>query len=121
MPHVYNITYMYITYIYSMCYSYIKCIVYVCYVSAGHDEASFMYHSIIPALSSLSLSLYTHAPAIYNPSTCVCVCVVHVSRKTLGDDHPSTLTSINNFAELLKDQGKLEEAEPLYREALNGR
>ena len=36
----------------------------------------------------------------------------------LGDDHPDTLTSINNLAHLLQAQGHLAEAEPLYREAL---
>ena len=33
-----------------------------------------------------------------------------LSRRTLGDEHPSTLTSINNLAALLVDQGKLDEA-----------
>ena len=36
----------------------------------------------------------------------------------LGDDHPQTLTGINNLAVVLKAQGHLAEAEPLYREAL---
>ena len=36
----------------------------------------------------------------------------------LGDDHPQTLTRINNLAMLLYAQGHLAEAEPLYREAL---
>jgi len=43
---------------------------------------------------------------------------LEVSRRTLGDTHPSTLTSINNHATLLQDQGKLNEAEPLLKEAL---
>ena len=41
-------------------------------------------------------------------------------RRTLGDTHPDTLTSINNLASLLQDQGKLSEAEPLHREAVSG-
>ena len=36
----------------------------------------------------------------------------------LGEDHPDTLSSLNNLALLLKAQGHLAEAEPLYREAL---
>ena len=40
-------------------------------------------------------------------------------RRILGDEHMHTLTSINNMACCLKAQGKLEDAEPLYREALN--
>jgi tetratricopeptide (TPR) repeat protein len=42
-------------------------------------------------------------------------------RRKHGDEHPSTLGSINNLAILLKDQGKLGDAEPLYREALAGK
>jgi len=41
-------------------------------------------------------------------------------RRTLGDTHADTLTSINNLASLLQDQGKLSEAEPLMREAVSG-
>jgi tetratricopeptide (TPR) repeat protein len=36
---------------------------------------------------------------------------------TLGKDHPSTGTSLNNLAELYRLQGKYVEAEPLYRHA----
>ena len=39
-------------------------------------------------------------------------------RATLGDRHPSTLTSINNLGLLLHAMGKLEEARPLLEEAL---
>ena len=42
-------------------------------------------------------------------------------RATLGDRHPSTLTSINNLGSLLQAQGKLDEAGVLYREALEAR
>ena len=35
--------------------------------------------------------------------------------------HPSTMTSVNNLAVLLARQGRLDEAEPLMREALAGR
>ena len=34
-------------------------------------------------------------------------------RCELGDTHPDTLASINNYASLLSDQGKLDEAAPL--------
>jgi hypothetical protein len=33
-------------------------------------------------------------------------------RRVLGDDHPDTLTSINNMGGLLYSQGKLDEAMP---------
>ena len=42
-------------------------------------------------------------------------------RETLGDRHPSTLTSISNMGTLLHDMGKLEQARPLFEEALQGR
>ena len=38
----------------------------------------------------------------------------------LGVDHPITLISVNNLGGLLMQQGKLEEAEPLCRRALEG-
>ena len=41
-------------------------------------------------------------------------------RIKLGDNDPDTLTSVNNLAALLKAQGRLEEAEPLCREAVDG-
>jgi hypothetical protein len=36
----------------------------------------------------------------------------------LGKEHPSTLTSMNNLAMVLSDQGKYEEAEAMHRQAL---
>ena len=36
----------------------------------------------------------------------------------LGKEHPSTLTSINNLAEVLSSQGNHEEAERIYRQEL---
>ena len=36
----------------------------------------------------------------------------------LGEDHLDTLPSLNNLAMVLQAQGRLVEAEPLYREAL---
>ena len=39
-------------------------------------------------------------------------------RETLGDRHPHTLTSINNFGGLLQAKGDLVAAEPLLHEAL---
>jgi tetratricopeptide (TPR) repeat protein len=36
----------------------------------------------------------------------------------LGKEHPDTLTSMNNLATVLRDQGKYEQAEEMYRHAL---
>ena len=50
---------------------------------------------------------------------CAHVCVLQCPGKAkLGEDHPETLQSLNNMAVLLQDQGRLAEAEPLYREVL---
>merc|ERR1711865_380405 len=40
--------------------------------------------------------------------------------RTLGLDHSATLISVNNLAGLFYEQGKLNEAEPLYRRAFEG-
>lgn len=45
---------------------------------------------------------------------------VRIRRERLGNDHPSTLTSINNLGTLLQDQGKLSEAESFLNQALQG-
>ncbi|MFN9076574.1 MAG: tetratricopeptide repeat protein, partial [bacterium] len=42
-------------------------------------------------------------------------------RRTLGEEHPDTLVSINNMGSLLQAQGRLAEAEPYLREALEKR
>ena len=41
--------------------------------------------------------------------------------KLLGVEHPDTLTSVNNLASVLRDQGKYEAAEEMNRRALEGR
>ena len=43
-----------------------------------------------------------------------------MKRRILGDEHPETLLSINNMAKMLHEQGRMTEAEPLFREALTG-
>jgi serine/threonine protein kinase/tetratricopeptide (TPR) repeat protein len=42
-----------------------------------------------------------------------------IRRAQLGDDHPDTLISIGNMGVLLQAQGRIAEAEPYYREALD--
>ena len=39
-------------------------------------------------------------------------------KKVLGEMHPSTLDSMNNLAEVLRRQGKYEEAEQMQRQTL---
>ena len=40
--------------------------------------------------------------------------------KVLGPNHPDKLTCVNNLASLLYAQGKLHDAEPLFRRSLEG-
>ncbi len=44
---------------------------------------------------------------------------IGVSRRVLGDDHPDTLVSIHNIGRLLRELGRLEEAEALGTEAVD--
>jgi hypothetical protein len=46
--------------------------------------------------------------------------VISGQTETLGLDHPDTLLSMNNLANLLSDIGKLEEAEEMYVRSLAG-
>ncbi|NCS30836.1 MAG: CHAT domain-containing protein, partial [Microcystis aeruginosa F13-15] len=41
-----------------------------------------------------------------------------ITKQQLGDNHPSTATSLNNLAGLYQSQGRYSEAEPFYKEAL---
>jgi tetratricopeptide (TPR) repeat protein len=50
--------------------------------------------------------------------TCAASDFWHACSETLGETHPDTLGSMSNLAVLLSSQGKLSEAEPLYRDAL---
>lgn len=44
---------------------------------------------------------------------------IGVSRRMLGDDHPDTLVSIHNIGSLLRELGRLEEAEAIGAEAVD--
>jgi hypothetical protein len=46
--------------------------------------------------------------------------VISGQTETLGLDHPDTLLSMNNLANLLSDIGKLQEAEEMYIRSLAG-
>ena len=47
--------------------------------------------------------------------------VLDIQSHTLGDEHPETLHTIHNMGMFMERQGKLEEAERFYNEALEGR
>jgi tetratricopeptide (TPR) repeat protein len=56
-------------------------------------------------------ALFTEAEPLYQYS-------LAIREKTLGKDHPDVATSLNNLADLYRDQGKYAEAEPLYQRSL---
>ena len=43
---------------------------------------------------------------------------LEADERVLGPEHPDTLISVNNLADLYKAQGRYGEAEPLFRRAL---
>ena len=43
---------------------------------------------------------------------------LELKEKVLGREHPSTLDSMNNLAEVLRSQGEYEEAEMMHRRTL---
>ena len=59
------------------------------------------------------------APLVRGCNLCNSPALPCPGKAKLGEDHPSTLTSLSNLAVLLKGRGHLAEAEPLYREALD--
>jgi hypothetical protein len=44
--------------------------------------------------------------------------VIEITKRVLGEEHPDTLTSINNFAFTLKDKGEDEKAIALMEECV---
>ena len=56
---------------------------------------------------------------LYDEALPLFVKVVKVTKKVLGEEHPSTATSYNNLAGLYESMGAYEKAEPLYDKALS--
>ena len=44
---------------------------------------------------------------------------MQITKDALGQAHPTYATNLNNLANLLRDTGRLDEAEPLYRQAID--
>jgi tetratricopeptide (TPR) repeat protein len=70
---------------------------------------------------------YEEAEPLYQQSLVIKrkVCAIHLaassrdhSCKVFGEEHPDVAASLNNLAELLRTQGKYDEAEPLYQQSL---
>jgi hypothetical protein len=73
-----------------------------------------------PLLSLLLLSLTLVASGDIPRAEDTYHRVISGQTETLGLDHPDTLLSMNNLANLLSDIGKLEEAEEMYVRSLAG-
>jgi tetratricopeptide (TPR) repeat protein len=61
---------------------------------------------------------YLHKRADYAQAELLFQRALAIREKALGPEHLATATSLNNLAELYRDQWRNEEAEPLYRQAL---
>jgi tetratricopeptide (TPR) repeat protein len=67
-------------------------------------------------LNQRAVELYQQGK--YNQAIPLAEQALAISKQQLGDNHPSTATSLNNLAGLYQSQGRYSEAEPLYKEAL---
>lgn len=61
---------------------------------------------------------YFHGRASYMQAASLFRDVLAIRERVFGPQHPSTATSLNNLAGLLRDQGDLEGARPLFERAL---
>jgi tetratricopeptide (TPR) repeat protein len=62
------------------------------------------------------MSLYQKGQ--YDRAMVVAKKALEVAEQTVGPDHPSVATSLNNLAALYKTQGQYAQAEPLYKRSL---
>ena len=80
------------------------------------EEIQTAYHLLIDHLAGIHLlyGRYSLAEPLWRQAT-------DLSERTLGPEHPHTLKSVNNLAEVLRAKGDLAAAAPLYRRALEAR
>ena len=62
-----------------------------------------------------------HAQGQYGEAEDVERQILQSAERVLGSDHPNTLSSMNNLAQMLQAEGDLAGTERLYRLALEGR
>ena len=65
-----------------------------------------------------SIADYLHRRAHFHDAEPLFVRSLRITRKALGDEHPTVATALNNLAELYRNQGRLEEARPLFEQSL---
>ena len=79
-----------------------------------YDEAEHLYQQSLTIRRNvyvMDIDAWTH--------TIMELVMTHkVVSQVYGDEHPNVAQSLNNLAELLRNQKKYEEAEPLFRQSL---
>ncbi|MBD2342721.1 tetratricopeptide repeat protein [Anabaena subtropica] len=63
-------------------------------------------------------AFFYHGQGLYDKAVPWFEQCLEITKKHLGEEHPSVATSLNNLASLYKSQGKYSKAEPLYIQAL---
>jgi len=59
-----------------------------------------------------------HTWLLFEPSQRLLETALATRRRILGEEHSDTLSTLDNLATVLNAQGRLDEAEPLYRQAI---
>ncbi len=86
-------------------------------VATDHAEALCVVPEATARLLS-KLDSYHHSQGRYEDALSFSKRALTIDEATLGDQHPTVATNLNNLAELYRTQGRYEEAEPLYLRAL---
>lgn len=81
-------------------------------------NTQFNDQPLVQAQMLQSLSNTLHELGLFDSAENPQARALEIRRDVIGDDHPSTLKSINTSGVLLLEQGKLSEAEPYFREAI---
>ncbi|MBC1237143.1 FxSxx-COOH system tetratricopeptide repeat protein [Nostoc sp. 2RC] len=61
---------------------------------------------------------FYNGQGLYTQATPWCQQCLEITKKRLGEEHPSVASSLNNLAFLYNSQGRYSQAEPLYQQAL---
>ena len=80
------------------------------------DDGSTLNDDNVTSLNNLAALYYSQGR--YTEAEPLYIKALELTRRLLGDEHPSVATSLNNLAQLYYSQGRYAEAEPLYLQAL---
>ncbi|WP_157221710.1 FxSxx-COOH system tetratricopeptide repeat protein [Microcystis sp. T1-4] len=84
--------------------------------SATELEQWLEEEDLIPSFEGLEHFYY--GQGLYEQAEPWCKQCLEVTRRRLGEEHPSVANSLNNLGDLYRSQGRYEEAEPLYLQTL---